>query len=157
MNWLSWARSLFQGAGPKRSNRDRRPSPLRLERLEDRTVPYAVTGNAWLHPELITISFVPDGTALSSSGGTTITSNLFSTFNTQFGSAAAWQNQVLKAAQAWAQQTGINFAVVPDNGASAGTGDYQQGDPGFGDIRIGGYNFNSATLASAFLPPPVNN
>ncbi len=26
-----------------------------------------------------------------------------------------------------------------------------------GDIRIGGYNFGSSTLAQAFLPPPVNN
>ena len=26
-----------------------------------------------------------------------------------------------------------------------------------GDIRIGGYNFQSSTLASAYLPPPINN
>ncbi|MEJ7638481.1 MAG: matrixin family metalloprotease [Singulisphaera sp.] len=57
----------------------------------------------------------------------------------------------------WAQQTNINFAVVPDNGAGVGTGSYQQGDPGFGDIRIGGYNYGNSTLASAFMPPPANN
>ena len=38
-----------------------------------------------------------------------------------------------------------------------GSGNYQQGDPGFGDIRIGGYNFNSSALAAACMPPPVNN
>src|SRR5438270_10362081 len=38
-----------------------------------------------------------------------------------------------------------------------GSGNYQQGDPGFGDIHIGGYNFFSTALAQASLPPPVNN
>jgi hypothetical protein len=47
--------------------------------------------------------------------------------------------------------------VVADNGTAMGSGSYQQGDPGFGDIRIGGYNFNSTGLAQASLPPPVNN
>ena len=60
-------------------------------------------------------------------------------------------------AQVWAQQTNINFAVVPDDGAPAGSGADQQGDPGFGDIRIGGYNFGSSTLALTYQPPPVNN
>src|SRR5262249_54266434 len=46
---------------------------------------------------------------------------------------------------------------VPDNGAPLGSGDYQQGDPGFGDIRIAGYNFGSNALAQGYLPPPVNN
>ncbi len=57
----------------------------------------------------------------------------------------------------WAQQTNINFVVVPDNGAPVGSGVDQQGDPGFGDIRIGGYNFLSTTLGTTNQPPPVNN
>jgi hypothetical protein len=100
----------------------------------------------------VTLSFVPDGTDL---GG--VTSNLFSTFNARFGSAATWQNQILKAAQQWAQQTNLNFAVVSDSGAPSGSGLFQQGDPTFGDIRIGGYNYGSSVLASAYAPPPVNN
>jgi hypothetical protein len=124
----------------------------RLENLESRLAPYNTSGNLWPHPELITISFMPDGTNL---GG--VSSNLFSVFNQKFGSAAPWQNQILKAAQAWAQHTNINFAVVSDNGAADGSGNYQQGDPGFGDIRIGGSNFGNNTLAMAYLPPPVNN
>ena len=64
----------------------------------------------------VTISFVPDGTNL---GGKA--SNLFSSFNARFGSASTWQNIILQAAQSWAQQTNINFAVVPDNG-EAGLG-----------------------------------
>ncbi len=125
-----------------------------LEGLETRVVPYTASGNMWPNPQLVTISFMPDGTNL---GGAS--SNLFSTFNAKFGSAATWQNVILKAAQVWAQQTNLNFAVVPDSGAPEGSGSYQQGDPTMGDIRIGGYNFGcgSNTLAQAYMPPPVNN
>jgi hypothetical protein len=106
----------------------------------------------WPHPQLITISFMPDGTDLGGLG-----SNLFSTFNNNRHLVGQWQNQILRAAQVWAQQTNINFEVVPDDGAPSGSGSYQQGDPGFGDIRIGGYAFGSSALAMAYQPPPVNN
>jgi hypothetical protein len=106
---------------------------------------------------LVSISFVPDGTVLGTNGGSYVTSNLFATFNAKFGSPAAWEGLILQAAQAWAQQTNINFTVVPDNGAAIGSGSYQQGDPGMGDIRIGGYAFGNSALGMAFMPPPVNN
>ena len=125
---------------------------LRIEELESRLVPYSVSGNSWPRPELITLSFMPDGTNL---GGAT--SNLSRSFTSRFGTSARWQNEILRAAQSWAQQTNINFAVVPDSGAAAGSGNYLQGDPNFGDIRIGGFGFASNTLASAYMPPPVNN
>jgi hypothetical protein len=130
---------------------DRRSRPG-LEPLESRVVLYTATGNLWPNPQLITISFMPDGTNISG-----YSNNLNATLNARFGSAAAWQNLFLKAAQSWAVQTNINFAVVPDNGADEGSGNYQQGDPGFGDIRIGGYHFNNPALAVAYAPPPVNN
>jgi len=125
--------------------------PPALEALETRVVPYATTGNAWPHPQLVTISFVPDGTNL---GG--VTSNLFATFNAKW-STTAWENQILRAAQVWAQRANLNFTVVADTGASSGSGSYEQGDPTIGDIRIGGYNFGSSTLATGFLPPQGNN
>ena len=112
---------------------------------------YSASGNAWPNPALITLSFMPDGTLINGKP-----SNLVSTFNAKFG-ANAWQTTIQKAAQTWAAQTNINFAVVADNGAANGSGSNQQGDPNFGDIRIGGYNFNSTTLAQAYMPPPVNN
>jgi hypothetical protein len=124
-----------------------------VEALESRLVPYSASTNVWPSPQLLTISFMPDGTSLG--GG--LTSSLFSAFNGIFGSAAAWQNQILKAAQQWGQQTNINFAVVGDNGTPFGGGMYQQGDPGMGDIRIGGYSFGNSTLAQTWMPPPVNN
>jgi hypothetical protein len=152
---MSWFENgLKPGARRLRVKFRARPQ---LEELESRTVPYAVTGNAWPHPNLVTISFVPDGTILASGVGGYYTSNLFATFNSKFGSTALWENQILKAAQSWAQQTNLNFAVVPDSGAPAGSGLYQQGDPTFGDIRIGGFNFGSPTLAYGNQPPPVNN
>ena len=135
------------------SKRTRTPhARLELETLESRLVLYSASGSAWPAPQLITISFMPDGTSVNGKS-----SNLFSTFNAKFGSAATWENQILKAAQQWAVNTNINFALVADSGAAGGSGSNQQGDPTFGDIRIGGYNFNSTTLAQATLPPPSSN
>jgi Matrixin len=142
-----------------------RGTPLRLEELETRLVPYAVSGNAWPNPQLITISFEPDGTVLgTNSSGGAITSNLISTLNTKLGGPqpgqqfAPWQVQILKAAQSWAQQTNINLEVVSDDGAPSGSGNYEQGDPNYGDIRIGGYAMGTTgPLAMAYQPPPVNN
>ena len=131
----------------------RRQARPRLEGLEDRVVPYAVSGNAWPNPQLVTISFIPDGTNL---GG--VSSSLFADFNARFGAPATWENVILKAAQVWAQQTNLNFAVVADSGAASGSGLDEQGDPTMGDIRIGGFNFqNSGVLALTYMPPPVNN
>jgi hypothetical protein len=124
---------------------------LALETLEARVVPYAVTGNAWPHPNLVTISFVPDGTNL---GG--VSSNIFATFNAKW-STSVWEGQILRAAQVWAQQSDLNFTVIADSGAPTGSGNYEQGDPTMGDIRIGGYNFGSSTLAAAYMPPSANN
>ena len=146
-----WLKRLDRN-NSKRLQKGLRREPVMVERLEDRVLLYATSGNAWPNKDLITISFMPDGTNL---GGAT--SNLVSTFNTKFGTAATWQNQFLKAAQYWAQQTNINFAVVTDNGAVSGSGANQQGDPNFGDIRIGGFNFGNSNLAQAYLPPPINN
>jgi hypothetical protein len=146
------ARRTFRAAATAR------PS---VEALESRLTPYAATGNLWPHPQLVTLSFVPDGTVMALGNGGQITSNLSATFNAIPGvtSPATWQNIILKAAQSWAAQTNINFAVVGDDGSPAGSGSYQQGAGNFGDIRIGGYNFgsNSSWLASTFYPPSVNN
>jgi predicted Zn-dependent protease len=156
---VTWLRRLAEAFRPKKGPRSARALRSRptLEALESRITPYSVSGNAWPHPNLVTLSFVPDGTIVSTSGSNYVSSNLFASFNSRFGSASAWQNVILKAAQTWAQQTNLNFALVSDNGTAAGGGSYQQGDPGMGDIRIGGYNFGNSTLATAYMPPPVNN
>jgi hypothetical protein len=149
-------RKAWRNDSPHRKARTR----LRVEELESRITPYVTTGNAWPHPQLITISFVPDGTTIAyDQYGSPIPSTLQADFNAAFGSPAAWQKQILLAAQAWAQATNINFAVVPDSGVDLGTvTGYQQGDPTVGDIRIAGYqDFYGGELAEAYQPPPVNN
>src|SRR5437899_2622888 len=111
MNILRALKNLIvSGKTPDPSRRDASRRPVGLEILETRLVPYSVTGNAWANPQLITISFVPDGTAVSTSGTSLVTSNLFSAFNGNSRLTSQWQTQILKAAQAWSAQTNINFA-----------------------------------------------
>src|SRR5947209_3574643 len=66
-----------------RSDSGHKPqTTLRVEELEPRVVPYAVTGNAWPQPQLITISFVPDGTLIGYNQNGPIYSTLLADFNT---------------------------------------------------------------------------
>src|SRR5262249_40039324 len=142
-------RSFWSGPKDGPSSAGARRVWPRVEALESRLNPYSISGNSWAHPELITLSFMPDGTDLGR-----VSSNLFATFNARW-STSVWQKEIIRAAQVWAQQTGINFDVVFDNGVGQGAGAYQQGDPNVGDIRIGGYNFGNSNLAAAYQPPPI--
>jgi hypothetical protein len=92
-----WSDGRCMATGSARGLKSR--TCLAVEALESRVVLYSASGNAWPNPAAITISFMPDGTNL---GGAT--SNLFSSFNSKPRLAGQWQAQVLKAAQAWAQQ-----------------------------------------------------
>lgn len=129
---------------------------LHLEEMESRLVPYGATTNAWPHPELITLSIVPDGTVVAAGK----VSNMVSTLDNHPVTAirTGWRTEILRAAQAWAEKTNINFALIGDDGSGIGAGAYQQGDPDKGDIRIGGYHMGTtAPLGLAYAPPPVNN
>jgi hypothetical protein len=130
-----------------------------LEALETRVVPYAVSGNAWPSPQLVTMSFLPDGTVMAQGCGGPIVSNLFSSFNDIPGVtySSQWENIVIKAAQMWAQQTNLNFTVIADDGEAIGAGAYQQGNPNFGDVRVGGNVFGYNWLGSTYYPPSANN
>jgi hypothetical protein len=149
--------SFWSSLLKRRTTRTRPSARPGVEALESRLVPYNATGNAWPHPQLITISFVPDGTVLAANSQGYVTSSLFSKFNAKFGNAATWENIILKAAQTWAAQTNINFAVVNDDGSPTGSGAYQQGAPNFGDIRIGSFPFSNNWVAASYYPPSVNN
>jgi hypothetical protein len=103
---------------------------------------------------------MPDGTLITNNLNGPVYSNLYSHMSTLYWvhSPTDWQNVLLRAAQAWAQQTNINFAVVSDNGVGEGNGPDQQGDPGHGDIRFGMYDYGSTqNMGLAYLPPPANN
>src|SRR3954469_4532982 len=112
----------------KASARTARPV---LEALEDRLLLYGTLGAQWIYGSRITYSFMPDQTSV---GGTP--STLFQTLNARFATAT-WQAQFKQAALLWENVTGINLALVSDNGAAVGSSGNQQGDSHFGDIRIG--------------------
>ncbi len=101
---------------------------LTVEVMEDRLTP--ASGVPWLDPGALTLSFMPDGTDVTGKP-----SNLSSLLGTS--SPATWQREILRAFQTWASQTNLNVGVVPDSGLPEGTAGSPQGDPRFGDIRVG--------------------
>jgi hypothetical protein len=102
---------------------------LAVERLEDRLTPSAWF-NPWPNPGHMTLSFVPDGTAVNN-----YQSNLFQTLNGA-ASTSAWEQAILQAYQTWAINSNINIGVVADGGQPLGASGAVQGDARFGDIRI---------------------
>jgi len=110
-----------------------RPKPpvLRVEALEDRAVP-ALFGQPWLDGRHLSLSFAPDGTAISGVG-----SNL-SGLGGAFGGLDAAKLEVLRAFQTWAVNANLNVGIVGDTGAPFGSAGAVQNDPRFGDIRVGG-------------------
>lgn len=112
----------------------RRTFRLAADELESRENPVAF-GTPWPNGRHLTLSFAPDATALA--GGS---SNL-----SVLGTEA--QQQVLTAFQAWAVGVGVNIGLVPDDGSPFGTGGAVQGDPRFGDIRVGGTALPGDVLA----------
>jgi hypothetical protein len=103
---------------------------LRLQALEDRATP-AIFGQPWLDGRHLTLSFAPDGTAISGVG-----SNL-SGLAGVFGGLDGAKLEVLRAFQTWAASGNLNVGIVSDSGAAFGTAGAVQNDPRFGDIRIG--------------------
>jgi len=114
-----------------RSNRSL-VAALRVDRLEDRNTP-AQFGTAWADPTHLTLSFAPDGT--QAVGGAT--SELFTALDAQMP-RAVWQGEILRAVQTWSEAAGVNVGVTADGGQPFGSTGPAQGDPRFGDVRIGG-------------------
>jgi hypothetical protein len=121
---------------------------LSVERLEDRAVP-ATFGLPWADPSRVSLSFAPDTAAIAGR-----TSNLFASLN-QDRSPNEWQLDILRAFYAWSSVSNIDIAVTPDSGAAFGTPGRLQGDPRFGDIRIGGNRMSSDVLAVTSPPDPA--
>jgi hypothetical protein len=119
---------------------------LFLEPLEDRLVPYVLSGYTWANPN-VSVSFMPDGTLISGS----YPSNLFAVYNAAYPQAT-WQHEVARALQVWADVSNLNFHFVADDGSPQGTAGLAQGDSRFGDIRIGGYNMGSGILGIGWNP-----
>jgi hypothetical protein len=105
----------------------------------------------WTYANRITFSFAPDGTNV---GGYPNTLN--ATLASQGITTAVWQQQFRQAAATWAAVTGLNIAEVSDDGTTFGAPGNQQGDPRFGDIRIGGIGMAPGGLAVTLATPPFN-
>jgi hypothetical protein len=84
----SLRRALLGKRQPRPARRRNVVSPG-LEGLESRIVLYSASGNLWPNPQLITISFMPDGTNLG--GG--VTSNLISSFNSKASLAGVGEHR----------------------------------------------------------------
>jgi hypothetical protein len=132
----------------KRSNRNGRGVRPAMELLEDRWVP-ASSGVAWLDPTHLTLSFVPDGTAIAGH-----TSTLFSLLNAQ-QPTLTWERDLLRAFQTWAVNANINIGLVADGGQPLGTAGNPQHDPRFGDIRVGAQAMASDVLSISVPNDPA--
>lgn len=111
-----------------------------VEQLEERCCPYAVTDLRWPITD-ISFSFMPDGTMIpvsfNADGSANLQpSTLFATLDA-VAPTEVWQRQYLRALQAWADVTPINFHQVADDGTEEGVLGPAQGDSRFGDIRFG--------------------
>jgi hypothetical protein len=115
---------------------------LTLEPLEDRITPVTF-GVPWPEASALTLSFAPDGTSINGQS-----SNLFQTLGAHLPTQV-WQTEILRAFQTWAVAANINIGLVPDGGEPFGTLGLKQGDPRFGDIRIGAAPLGSDVLAVA--------
>jgi hypothetical protein len=118
----------------------KREGRLSLEVLEDRTAP-ALFGVPWSDPQHLTLSFAPDGTQIAGHA-----SNLFATLDAEMPTAV-WEGEILAAVQAWAVHANLSVGVVPDGGQPFGTPGLTQGDPRFGDIRIGAQPMDPSVLS----------
>src|SRR5262245_57206982 len=115
------------------------PRRLQVERLEERTVP-SIFGNPWPDSQHLTLSFAPDSTGIAGA------SSILSQTLAPMGDTAA-KTEILRAIQSWAVNANTNIGLTTDNGSDFSTGGAFQGDPRFGDIRIGAKTLGSEVLA----------
>lgn len=155
-----FAARLARIFGPGRRDRvGRRVSRLRpgCEAMEPRSLltasglgaDYTLMGGAWDASRPITYSIAPDGVAWDQG-----TNDVNARLNAAYG-GTAWRASVARALQTWAVAANLNFVPVGDGSFGFNAPGEQQGDPRFGDIRIGGYDFGpTTTVAQTYGPPP---
>ena len=98
-------------------------------------------GVIWGNGSNLSVSFAADGTDI---GGQP--SSLHSTLDS-IATEASWTESVLRALQTWAVHTNVDIGVVPDGGQAFGTSGRTQGDPRFGDVRVGAIPLSPDVMA----------
>lgn len=116
-----------------------------IEALESRTLCYAVSGLRWANPT-ITYSVMPDGTKLTDTASSVLYAEL------KAYSPAAWQAEFARAMNTWAQYANITVKQVPDDGSPRNSWGLVQGDPRFGDIRLGARDLSDGVIAGTYYP-----
>ncbi|MFO0942950.1 MAG: matrixin family metalloprotease [Pirellulales bacterium] len=116
-----------------------------IEQLEPRMV-QAQFGVAWNDAMHLTMSFVPDQTAIAD-----LRSDLVAALDAQMP-RATWEKAIFQAAQSWMQVANVNVGLSTDSGLAFGIRGSTQGDSRFGDIRIGGYRMDNSVMAVS-VPP----
>ena len=154
---LRLAARLAKLLGPRRSRpaKPRRGRQFACEGLEPRELltgpgtDYTLMGGQWDNSRAITYSVAPDGVTWAAG-----VNNVNASLNAQFG-GAGWQSLIARALQTWASVTNLNFSPVGDGPYAFNAPGVNQGDPSFGDVRLGGSNFGTtATIAQTYGPPP---
>lgn len=135
--------------------RRRRLRPTLSEVLEERQllsaagVDYVISGYKWSDPSRITYSIAPDGVSWISG-----TNTISSAFDAKFG-AGTWRRELARALATWQTAANINIVPVADGPYGQNALGAWQGDPRFGDIRIGGVAMGEQKiLAQTYYPPP---
>ncbi|MCX7699793.1 MAG: matrixin family metalloprotease [Gemmataceae bacterium] len=141
---MAWrlARILLRWFG-----RPARKSPvqrLAFEALECRDTP-TLGVSPWPDPQNLSLSFAPDGTTVV--GEPSVLSAAFDQ-----SSPERWQREILRAVQSWVVHAHLNVSLCADDGSPFGIAGRLQGDPRFGDIRLGALPMTGETLATAVRP-----
>jgi len=126
-------------------NKARHRTNRRLEGFEALEARHLLTsfGVPWPESTDLTLSFAPDGTQIGSQS-----SELFRALDNQAPNRT-WEEEVLRAFQTWAVNANINVGLVADGGQPLGSLGLKQGDPRFGDVRIGAFPMANDVLAVA--------
>ena len=150
--------SLCRFTMPTPSRRSSLRRTAVLERLEERQlltaavagVDYVLTGFSWSNPAHITYSIAPDGVSWDHG-----VNDLNAVLDNKVG-PGVWERAIATALANWEAAANINIGLVSDSYNNLNALGLSQGDPRFGDIRFGGYEFanNTTTLAQTYYPPP---
>ena len=111
-------------------------------------VDYTLMGGQWDNAKPISFSVAPDGVNWNQG-----VNNVNTQLNAEFA-GASWQKLIAEALQTWAASSNLNFTETGDGAYDLNTPGQSQGDPRFGDIRVGGSAFPTTTIAQTYGPPP---
>ena len=147
---LSASKNLhFQNRKPSTKARANRKW-FSMELLESRIVlsSYELSINQWASKDRLTYSIPADGVVWYHG-----VNSINSSFDNLLG--PGWKLAIAEAMSDWSSAANIDIAQVSDQGGDSDYEGLPQGDPRFGDIRIGGYDFqNNVIMAVTEGPPP---